>query len=116
LVVGGKSANANESFMAPATDQLGQGMLQGGQQAASMVPLQGNVSQQYQPEVLKVFTKKMNKIQYCLASFNEPLTQDGIQNLPAHVIEQPVEAEADSRSQFTDGGREQYANVHHMVK
>lgn len=30
----------------------------------------------YQPEVMKVYTKKMNKTSYLLATFNEPLTED----------------------------------------
>lgn len=47
----------------------------------------------YQPDVMKVFTKKMSKISYLLASFNEPLTTEGVSNLPAHVVEEPVEQE-----------------------
>jgi hypothetical protein len=54
---------------------------------------------------MKVFTKKMNKVSYLLATFNEPLTQEGISNLPAHVVEEPVEQEQYS-------AREMYANVH----
>ena len=39
---------------------------------------------------MSVYTKKLNKIVYHLATFNEPLTQESITRLPAHVIEEPA--------------------------
>jgi hypothetical protein len=61
-----------------------------------------------QPDVLKVFTKKMSKASYLLATFNEPLTEEGVGALPAHVIEEPVEEIANAR--------DLYQNVQHMVR
>ncbi len=66
-------------------------------------------NQGYQPDVMKVYTKKMSKVSYLLATFNEPLTKEGVSNLPSHVVEEPVEQEQYS-------AREMYANVHQMVR
>jgi hypothetical protein len=52
--------------------------------------------------VLKVFTKKMNKVQYCLATFNEPLCQEGVNALPAHIIEEPADEEANAHMNARD--------------
>ena len=54
---------------------------------------------------LSVFTKKLNKTVYHLATFNEPLTKEAANNLPAHIVEEPV-ADVDSNE------RDNYANVH----
>lgn len=50
----------------------------------------------------------MNKVSYMLATFNEPLTEEGANNLPAHVIEEPAEDAVNPR--------DLYANVHQMVR
>ena len=62
---------------------------------------------------LGVYTKKLSKVVYHLASFNEPLSREATANLPSHVIEEPAaELEGDSEAQL----REQYQNVHHMQR
>lgn len=58
---------------------------------------------------LSVYTKKLNKVVYHLATFNEPLSKKASASLPAHVIEEPV-AEAESSE------RDNYANVHQFVR
>lgn len=51
----------------------------------------------------------MSKASYLLATFNEPLTEDGVNSLPAHVIEEPCE-------QDPMNVRDLYQNVQHMVR
>ena len=51
---------------------------------------------------------------YHLATFNEPLGAQTMQNLPAHIIEEP--APETSTDGHHDGQRQQYANVHQMVR
>jgi len=63
---------------------------------------QGSLTSEAQPDVLKVFTKKMNKVQYCLATFNEPLCQEGVNALPAHIIEEPADEEANAHFNARD--------------
>ena len=42
-----------------------------------------------QPRTINVYTKKMVKNQYHLATFNKPITDSS--KLPAHVIEKPAD-------------------------
>ena len=39
---------------------------------------------------MTVYTKKVQKAAYHLATFNEPLTELASAELPAHVIEEPL--------------------------
>lgn len=41
---------------------------------------------------LKVYTKKLNKTSYHMATFNEPLcsAENHVENLPQHIIEEPA--------------------------
>ena len=72
---------------------------------------------------LKVYTKKLNKTSYHMATFNEPLcpADSQVQNLPQHIIEEPAaimtKADAGIGGGVAGGsGTNQYANVHQMVR
>ena len=39
---------------------------------------------------MSVYTKKLHKTAYHLATFNEPLTSEATTELPPHVIEEPL--------------------------
>ena len=58
---------------------------------------------------MSVYTKKLNKIVYHLATFNEPLTKESITRLPAHVIEEPA---PETSAENADAQRENYSGVH----
>lgn len=49
-------------------------------------------------KTVHIYTKKLLKTQYHLASFNKPLTEG--QQLPAHIVEQPAEEPLDEKQQF----------------
>ena len=68
---------------------------------------------------MPVYTKKLNKITYHLATFSEPLTKQATSNLPRHIIEEPAEEllpkeETKTETQDTSH-RDKFANVHHYM-
>ena len=63
-----------------------------------------------QIRALSVFSKKMNRTQYHLATFSDPLSREATDALPTAITEKEEE-----RQELIDNYREQYANVHHMV-
>ena len=60
---------------------------------------------------MPVWTKKLNKTIYHLATFNEPLSKEATDKLPAHIVEEPAPEGDDAEAQ-----RRQYASVGHMVR
>ena len=63
-----------------------------------------------QMRVLSVYSKKMNRTQYHLASFTEPLSKEASNALPVQISEK-----TDDKHGASSNYRDQYANVHHMV-
>ena len=62
-----------------------------------------------------VFTKKLNKAVYHLASFNEPLTQQACARLPAHIIEEDLPETQDSLNRDLFATASQFVRHHNRV-
>ena len=62
---------------------------------------------------MHVFTKKMLKTQYHLASFNKPLSQSN--SLPEHIVELPAEMQNASSYAHSNLGR-QFGDLKNFVR